>query len=104
VVSNLCDNAARHAISVVRLAGRVSNGQVILEIDDDGAGIPPESRAAIFERFTRLDGARDRRHGGAGLGLSIVHEIVTAHGGVVSADDSPLGGARFIVRLPAHSS
>jgi signal transduction histidine kinase len=104
VVSNLCDNAARHAISVVRLAGRVSNGQVVLEIDDDGAGIPPESRAAIFERFTRLDGARDRRHGGAGLGLSIVHEIVTAHGGVVSADDSPLGGARFIVRLPAHSS
>jgi signal transduction histidine kinase len=72
----------------------------VLTVDDDGPGVPAERRQEVFERFTRLDGARDRDHGGAGLGLAIVADIVKAHAGAVEVLDSPLGGARFQVRLP----
>ena len=64
---------------------------------------PPERRADIFERFVRLEDSRDRVHGGVGLGLAIVSEIVRAHGGRIQVDDSPLGGARFVVELPVSS-
>lgn len=100
VVRNLADNAARHATSTIRLGLREEDGRVIFEIDDDGPGVPPDRRLVIFERFARLDDARDRRRGGAGLGLAIVSEIVTAHGGSVTVGDAPLGGARFRVMLP----
>ena len=73
-----------------------------MHIDDDGAGIPEQERRRVFERFVRLDDARSRDAGGTGLGLAIVAEIVTAHGGVVTIGDSPLGGARIEVVLPAH--
>jgi signal transduction histidine kinase len=102
LIRNLTDNAARHAASEIRLALRERDGRVELEVNDDGPGVPEEMRDAVFERFRRLDDARDRRHGGAGLGLAIVAEIVAAHGGVVSVEDAPLGGARFRVILPAH--
>ena len=72
-----------------------------LVVDDDGPGIPAEDRNRVFDRFTRLDEGRARDVGGVGLGLSMVHAIVERHGGVVSADAAPLGGARFVVRLPA---
>jgi signal transduction histidine kinase len=55
----------------------------------------------VFERFTRLDDGRARDEGGLGLGLSMVKTIVERHGGTVAIDDSPVGGARFVVRLPA---
>ena len=100
LIRNLTENAARHASSAIRLAVRASNGDVVIEVDDDGPGVPPESRDEVFERFTRLDDARDREHGGAGLGLAIVAEIATAHGGSASVGEAPLGGARFIVVLP----
>jgi signal transduction histidine kinase len=100
VVRNLADNAARHASSTVRFSVSETNGQVSILVDDDGPGVPAESRELIFERFTRLDEARDRERGGAGLGLAIVAEIVTAHGGRAVVRDSPLGGARFEVVLP----
>ena len=97
LVRNLTDNAARHAESEIRLALRGDDGRVVLEVDDDGPGVPAEQRTAVFERFTRLDDARDRQHGGAGLGLAIVAEIAAAHGGSASVVDAPSGGARFMV-------
>lgn len=101
VVRNLVDNAARHAGSRVDLAVREEAGRVTVTVDDDGPGIPPADRDRIFERFVRLDEARARDAGGSGLGLAIVREVVTGHGGDVTAGSSPLGGARFVVRLPA---
>ncbi|HEY8720555.1 HAMP domain-containing sensor histidine kinase [Pengzhenrongella sp.] len=102
VVRNLADNAALHAES--RVAVRVRPGRdrtAILEVSDDGAGVPPDQRARVFDRFVRLDEGRDRAVGGSGLGLAIVAEIVAAHGGtVIVAGDTELGGARFRVTLP----
>jgi signal transduction histidine kinase len=101
VVRNLLDNACRHAASKVAVTLGTRDGSVWLAVDDDGPGIPVEDRARVFDRFTRLDEGRARDVGGVGLGLSMVHAIVERHGGVVSADAAPLGGARFVVRLPA---
>jgi signal transduction histidine kinase len=101
LLRNLTDNAARHAASEIRLGLRGDDGQVVLEVNDDGPGVPVGKREAVFERFTRLDDARDRQHGGAGLGLAIVAEIAAAHGGSASVSDAPSGGARFLVVLPA---
>jgi signal transduction histidine kinase len=100
VVRNLVDNAARHATSTVRVGVRDTDGVVVLEVDDDGGGIAAVHRTEVFERFTRLDEARDRAQGGAGLGLAIVAAVVAAHGGTVRVEDAPLGGARFEVVLP----
>lgn len=102
-VRNLADNAARHAAGRVRFELTASDGQVHFAVSDDGNGIPADARERIFERFVRLDEARAREFGGSGLGLSIVREIVLAHGGSVVAGASPLGGARFDLRMPAAS-
>ncbi|HEX6263089.1 MAG TPA: ATP-binding protein [Actinomycetota bacterium] len=100
LVRNLLDNAVRHARGHVALALFEDGDQVVLRVDDDGPGIAQESRERVFERFVRLEDARDRDSGGSGLGLSIVAEVARAHGGSVELVDSPLGGARFEVRLP----
>jgi signal transduction histidine kinase len=98
---NLGDNAARHATSRVAFTLGERNGDVVLDVDDDGPGVAAADRRRVFERFVRLDDARNRDAGGSGLGLAIVAEVVGAHHGTVSAGDSGLGGARFEVRLPA---
>jgi signal transduction histidine kinase len=100
LVGNLLENAARHARSTVAVGLQEEKGEVVLRVDDDGPGIPPEDRARVFERFVRLDQARDRDSGGTGLGLAIVAEVAALHGGSSRALESPLGGARFEVRLP----
>jgi signal transduction histidine kinase len=100
VVRNLLDNACRHAASKVALTLGERDGAVWFVVDDDGPGIPPADRARVFDRFTRLDEGRARDAGGVGLGLSMVKAIVERHGGSVAVDDAPLGGARFVVRLP----
>lgn len=99
-IRNLADNAARHAGGRVAFSTVTDATGVALLVDDDGAGVPVPDRKRVFERFVRLDDARARDTGGSGLGLAIVREIVTAHGGDVRIEDSPLGGARFVVRLP----
>jgi signal transduction histidine kinase len=107
LVDNLLDNAARHATSRVDVRLRRSSGaaEVVLEVVDDGPGIDAADRERVFERFARLDAARDRDAGGAGLGLAIVRAVAEAAGGTVQAtgraDGAP--GARLVVRLPAMS-
>ncbi len=100
VVRNLVDNACRHARSQVVVSVRRERGVAALDVADDGPGVPPDQRARVFERFVRLDDARGRADGGAGLGLAIVAEVVAAHGGTVDVVAAPLGGALFRVRLP----
>lgn len=100
VVRNLLDNAARHAKHRIAINLQETPDRVILMIDDDGPGIPTQDRGRVFERFTRLDEARSSGVGGTGLGLAICQEIVNNHGGTISVDSSPLGGARFTVILP----
>lgn len=101
VVRNLLVNARRHAASTVTIGLDQVDGTVELVVADDGPGIPEADRSRVFERFVRLDDARARDAGGSGLGLAIVRKIVESSGGVVEIGESPEGGARFIVRLPA---
>ena len=75
-------------------------GEIVLEVADDGPGIPTELQPEVFERFARGDGSRSRASGGTGLGLSIVAAIVTAHGGEIALDSRP-GRTVFTVRLTA---
>ncbi len=99
LVRNLVDNALRHAESRIAITLAGSGGRTVLHVDDDGIGVSVCDRDQIFERFARIDGARDRHAGGTGLGLAIVRRVAEAHGGTVSVTDSPLGGARFTVSL-----
>ena len=101
---NLAENAARYSSGVVALELREQDGRAVLVVDDDGPGIAPGDRDRVFDRFVRLDGARSREEGGAGLGLAIVHAVVKAHGGEVTAGSGSLGGARMEVTLPASES
>lgn len=100
LVRNLTDNAIRHAKRAITVSLYQVADDAVLSVDDDGAGVPVRDRERIFERFERLDEARDRDSGGTGLGLSIVREIAHAHRGTVTVSDAPTGGARFEVRLP----
>lgn len=100
VLANLVHNAVRHAATVVRLSARVIGREVELTVSDDGGGIPAQERDRVFERFTRLDEARDRDAGGSGLGLAIVRELVRRGGGDVRLDAAPGGGLAVHVRLP----
>lgn len=96
---NLLDNAERHAASEITVIVRREDGTAVLEVRDDGAGIPPEHRETVFQRFTRLDAARSRDAGGTGLGLPIARQTAEAHGGTLRVEDSPRG-ARLVLRLP----
>ena len=95
-VGNLVENATRHAESLVIVTVAASaEGRPLLVVDDDGPGIPDDQLDVVFERFTRLDDARNRNDGGAGLGLSIARNIAEQHGAKLIASRSPIGGARF---------
>lgn len=98
---NLVDNALRHASSRIALGSVVRDGRAMVWVDDDGRGVAEPERQRVFERFVRLDEARARDDGGSGLGLAIVREVARAHGGDAWIADSPLGGARFVLELPA---
>ncbi|MBR8459559.1 HAMP domain-containing protein [Burkholderia dolosa] len=101
---NLIRNGTRYASRTLRLsATRDARGALVLAVDDDGPGIPAADRARVFEPFQRLDSSRDRQTGGFGLGLAIVRRVAVVHGGDVRLEDSPLGGARFVITLPART-
>ncbi|MDQ3645459.1 MAG: HAMP domain-containing histidine kinase, partial [Actinomycetota bacterium] len=100
LVANLLENAARHASGGVAVSLGEVGDEVVLTVDDDGPGIAPGDRHRVFERFVRLEEARDRDSGGTGLGLAIVAEVTRSHGGSARVLESPRGGARFEVRLP----
>ncbi|WP_132428321.1 sensor histidine kinase [Pseudonocardia endophytica] len=101
VLRNLVDNARRHAGHAVLVTVHGDGETAVVDVEDDGPGVPEADRARVFERFVRLDEARARGDGGSGLGLAIVSELVAAHGGSVAVDESTtLGGARFRVSMP----
>ncbi|MBZ6106616.1 sensor histidine kinase [Streptomyces olivaceus] len=105
VLANLLDNAQRHARSAVEVSvrrhGAGGGGQTaVVAVADDGEGVPAADRERIFERFVRLDAARSRDDGGAGLGLAIARDVAVRHGGTLTVRDTPAGGALFELRLP----
>lgn len=103
LVDNLLSNACRYARSAVVVTVTEHAGRVELIVEDDGPGIPPDEREAVFERFTRLDPSRSRADGGAGLGLAIARDVVEDHHGRIVVDASSLGGARVVVTVPAST-
>ncbi|MET7693462.1 HAMP domain-containing sensor histidine kinase [Streptomyces sp. NPDC005483] len=100
LLANLLDNAQRHARSRVAVAVRQAGRQAVVEVADDGTGVPVGDRERIFERFVRLDEARARDDGGAGLGLAIARDVAVRHGGTLTVRDTTAGGALFELRLP----
>jgi heavy metal sensor kinase len=102
VVVNLLDNAIKYTPNggQIKLQIAREDGQAVLDIVDDGIGIPPEALPHVFKRFFRVDGSRSRDQGGAGLGLSIVKSICDAHGARVEVSSTPGRGSRFRVRQP----
>jgi two-component system osmolarity sensor histidine kinase EnvZ len=97
--SNLISNAIRYSTKT-EVSLRVRNDEVIFSFDDNGAGIPAERRQDAIRPFIRLEESRNRRTGGAGLGLSITSDIVLNHGGELALGDSELGGLRVTIKLP----
>jgi two-component system sensor histidine kinase BaeS len=102
IAANLVANALRHTeAGEVRLVVTQEQEDAVLEVRDTGVGIEPEDLRHIFTRFWRGDRSRSRATGGAGIGLSIVRELVRAHDGRVDVDSTPGQGSRFRVLLPA---
>jgi signal transduction histidine kinase len=107
LVLNLLDNAGRHTPpgTEIELRLRAEGGEAVLEIADDGPGIPADLRERIFERFVRGDGSADIAIGpGTGLGLAIVRAVASSHNGSAEVTESEQGGALFRVRLPLQTS
>ena len=98
-LTNLVANAQRYAENVA-IAARRTGDAITITVDDDGPGIPRESREAAFRAFFRLDPSRNPETGGTGLGLTIARDIARGHGGELTLDDSPLGGLRARIVIP----
>ncbi len=103
VLGNLLSNAGRFAKSRVVISAEATEAGMIVDVDDDGAGIPADDRERAFEPFVRLNGETNNGQG-AGLGLALVKRIVTQHGGNVQVQTSPLGGCRIRTTWPNVSS
>lgn len=105
MLGNLLDNALRHTSpgGVVEITATVASAEVIIAVTDNGDGIAAEHLPHVFERFYRADAARDRQHGGAGIGLAIAKALTEAHGGrITAASRGPGLGSTFTIRLPAR--
>jgi signal transduction histidine kinase len=101
-IGNLLANARRYAgpEGRVELGAEADAGVLVVHVDDDGPGIAVAERERVFDRFHRSGSARDRGSGGSGLGLAISRAVAESQGGTIGAEDSPLGGARIVLRLP----
>ncbi len=101
-VVNLIDNAVKYSppSTVVRVSARPEGGSLVIEVRDQGIGIPARDLPRVFERFYRVDKARSRELGGTGLGLAIVRHIAIAHGGTVSVESWEGEGSTFRIRIP----
>jgi signal transduction histidine kinase len=99
LLRNLVSNAERHAASRVEVLLAREGGQAVLQVVDDGPGIPPEEREAVFRRFYRRPDARDREPEGTGLGLAIARQVAVAHRGTLIVADRP-SGTCMVLRLP----
>jgi two-component system sensor histidine kinase BaeS len=99
---NLVENAIRHSPpgGTITIGAVARDGSVELWVDDEGLGIPEEERELVFDPFYRSPRDRSSRDGGSGLGLAIARSIVVAHGGSLTAESSPSGGARLVARIP----
>ena len=107
LVVNLLDNAVRHTPpgTKIELRLRTEGSHAIVEVADDGPGVPAELREQVFDRFVRGEGPADTAvSGGSGLGLAIVRAVATSHGGSAEVGESESGGALFRVRLPLQTS
>lgn len=100
LLANVAGNALRYA-TTVRIAATHTRGSLKIVVDDDGPGIPADKREDVFKPFLRLDEARNLDASGTGLGLSIARDIARSHGGDVTLSESPLGGLRAVIRVPA---
>ena len=99
-LSNLVNNAGRHSKHVA-ITGSHADGHLTITVDDDGPGVPFEEQEAVFKPFYRLDAARNLDDTGTGLGLPIARDIARSHGGDAVLSDSPMGGLRVTVTIPA---
>lgn len=106
LLDNLLDNAIKYTPEGGRVELRLASegGEALLEVEDNGIGIAPQDQERIFERFYRVDKVRSRSLGGSGLGLSIVRNVASRHGGAVSVRSQPGHGSLFRVRLPLTSA
>ncbi|QUR66776.1 sensor histidine kinase [Mycobacterium spongiae] len=103
VLANLLDNALRYTPTggSVDVAAHVHHRELTLTVTDSGEGVPADQLAHLFERFYRVDTARDRQHGGAGIGLAIAKALVEAHGGHIAASSRGIGtGTTFTFSVP----
>ena len=106
IIFNLTENAVKYNVpgGCVRLILKEDEEHIYLTVEDTGIGIPEEDRLNIFSRFYRVDKARSREAGGSGLGLSIVHDAVLAHGGTIAVGQNKPQGSRFVVSFPRPTS
>jgi signal transduction histidine kinase len=102
-MDELIENAVRHTSEgdLIEIAASEHRGMIRITIRDAGTGIPADAVAHVFDRFYRVDGDRNRRGGGAGLGLSIVRAVIEAHGGTIRADSAPGAGTTITIELPS---
>jgi two-component system sensor histidine kinase BaeS len=100
---NLVENAVKYTpeSGVVELGLTRKGPEILVAVRDTGIGIDPADAGRVFEPFVRLDDARSRETGGAGLGLAIARSIAVAHGGAIPLESAPKAGSLFTVRLPA---
>ena len=105
IMLNLLSNAFKFTPEGGRIEVRLREeaGQAVIEVQDNGSGVPANQREAVFERFRQVEGGTQRRFGGTGLGLAIVKEFAELHGGTASVAEAPGGGALFVVRLPLNA-